>query len=263
MAWGITVDPSDAMAATRGFGLNANQEVLARSESHPMISVVVPTLDEAASLGDLLQDLAALTVPYEVIIADGGSTDETVAIARAAGARVVLAPTGRGLQLRAGAEAARADVLCFLHADVRMAASAAARLAELASARPPHACVFRLRVDAAGAWYRSIDAGANLRTRLLGLPYGDQGLVVRRDDYEKAGGYPPIPLMEDVALARALRRVTRIRLLDVHLRVSPRRWKRDGVLRRTLMNWILLARYLAGTSPERLVKRYCPETRLQ
>jgi len=223
------------------------------------LSVVIPTLDEAATVGDLLSDLRTLTAPHEVIVADGGSTDETVPIAQATGARVVRSPTGRGVQLRAGAAAARAPLLCFLHADVRLDADAAARLSELAEAPPAFACAFRLRIEARGVLYRLVEAGANRRTQLFGLPYGDQGLVVRRQHYDAAGGYPAISLMEDVALAGALREITRLHLLDEAVGVSPRRWRREGVLRRTLTNWMLLGRYLAGASPERLARHYRPE----
>ncbi len=229
------------------------------STAAPLLSVVIPTLDEAATLGALLSDLTAVTVAYEVIVADGESRDETLTIAAAAGARTVVARTGRGSQLRKGAEVARAPLLCFLHADVRLGVDATARLSLLALERPNHACAFRLRIDAAGLRFRLVEAGANRRTRLSGLPYGDQGLVVRREWYDEAGGYPDLPLMEDVALARALRPVTRLRLLDEAVSVSPRRWHREGVVRRTLRNWSLLGRYLAGASPERLVEEYRPE----
>jgi rSAM/selenodomain-associated transferase 2 len=225
----------------------------------PLLSVVIPTLDEDATIGALLSDLAALTAACEVIVADGGSRDGTLQIAREAGARIVSGRTGRGFQLRKGATIARAPLLCFLHADARVGPAAAARLAQLALAPPDYACAFRLRVEAPGFRFRLIEAGANGRTRLFGLPYGDQGLVVGRLQYDAVGGYPPLPLMEDVALARSLRRVTRVRLLDESVGVSPRRWHREGVARRTLRNWLLLGRYLAGASPERLVDDYKPE----
>jgi rSAM/selenodomain-associated transferase 2 len=231
------------------------------SDRPPLLSVVIPTLHEATTVGAILRDLRALTVSYEVVVADGGSMDETASIARAAGARVIRAPRGRGTQLRAGADAACAPLLVFLHADVRMDPVAAVRLSELALASPSGAWAFRLRIAADGLRFRFIEAGANARTRLFGLPYGDQGIVVRRGDYDRAGGFPPLPLMEDVAFARALRGTTDIRLLDAELVVSPRRWLRDGVLRRTLTNWVLLARYLFGASPERLVRGYRPEQR--
>lgn len=224
---------------------------------HPLLlSVVIPTLDEETTVGDLLADIAALTVPVEVIVADGGSTDLTLDICRAADATIVQSATGRGVQLRTGAEAARAPLLFFVHADARLDRTALALLNEVAVARPPCAMAFRLRIDAPGFGFRLIEWGSNLRSRLLGLPYGDQGLLVRREDYARAGGYPPVPVFEDVVLVRALNRITSLHVLDAAIGVSPRRWRVDGTLRRTLSNWLLLARYLAGTPPERLAGRY-------
>ncbi|MEX0893931.1 MAG: hypothetical protein WEB88_17315 [Gemmatimonadota bacterium] len=103
---------------------------------------------------------------------------------------------------------------------------------------------FRLRIDAAGLSYRLIEWWTNLRSRLLTLPYGDQGLVVRREDYVRAEGYLPLPLMEDVVLVRALRRITHVHLLDAAVRVSARRWQADGPLRRMLKNWMTAARHM-------------------
>lgn len=155
-----------------------------------------------------------------------------------------------------GADAARAPLLCFLHADVRLPAATLDLLMELAIIRPPCAFAFRLRIDAGGTGFRIIELGAWLRSRWLQLPYGDQGLVVRRDDYERAGGFPPIPLMEDVSIVRALRKVTHLHLLPEPVEVSPRRWRQDGLLRGTLRNWSLLVRFFAGAEPERLAHQY-------
>lgn len=221
--------------------------------------MVVPTLNEAGHVGDLLADLRGLSVPHEVILADGGSADATRSVAAAGGARVVVAGRGRGTQLRAGASSARAPMLCFLHADVRLDAEALAVLRDIALSQPRWASAFRLRIDASGGSYRLIEWGTHLRTRWFRLPYGDQGLLVRRDIYERAGGYPSIPLMEDVELARALGTHVQVRLLRASLRVSPRRWRRHGPLRRMFGNWILLARHLSGAAPQRLETKYPPE----
>jgi uncharacterized protein len=231
----------------------------AAQRRRPLLSVIVPTLDEAAILGGVLADLESLTVSREVIVADGGSSDMTPDLARAAGVRVVASGRGRGLQPRAGAAVALSPMLLFLHADARLDDEAIALLDEIALARPPCAMAFRLRIDARGFSYRLIEWGTNLRTRLGKLPYGDQGLLVRREDYVRAGGYPDLPLMEDVALVRALRRFTPVHLLDAAVTVSARRWRREGPLRRMLRNWILLARFLAGTPAEKLAAHYRPE----
>lgn len=189
---------------------------------------------------------------------DGGSSDTTCSVARALGARVLSAPRGRGSQLRIGAAAAGAPLLCFLQADVRLPLPALRQIERLVETRPAGAHAFRLAIDREGFAYRVVEWGANVRSRWGGLPYGDQGLLVRREDYEAAGGYPSAPLMEDVALVRALRRTTRIRILPAAVRVSARRWERDGVIRRTWANWRLLLGYLRGVPPEQLALRYRP-----
>ena len=238
-----------------------------------LVSVVVPTLDEEQALPALLQDLRELaqgrtwrsgddpTRPpqpdIEVVVADGGSTDRTVAIAEAAGARVVHASRGRGHQLRAGAAAARGGWLLFLHADVRLPRShGRVAFPVLEGTDRRVAWWFPLRIDAPGLAYRLIELGTSLRSRLLGLPYGDQGLLIHRALYDATGGYDAVPLMEDVILVRRLHRWGRLRALHLPLAVSARRWQRDGVLRRTLRNWGVLARWMLGASPESLARRY-------
>jgi rSAM/selenodomain-associated transferase 2 len=222
------------------------------------LSVVIPTLNEARSIAALLGDLRSLDVSHEVIVVDGGSTDETVRIAAQLGARVLQAPRGRGGQLASGARAASAPMLCFLHADVRLHGSARLELAQLIRSRRPGAFAFRFRIDAEGWRYRFIEFGARLRMRLFDLPYGDQGLIVSRIDYETAGGYPEVPLMEDVALVDALRRVTAVRALRSSLPVSARRWEREGPLTRMLRNCRIMIAYRLGASPHRLGEDYKP-----
>jgi rSAM/selenodomain-associated transferase 2 len=222
------------------------------------LSVIVPTLNEERSIARLLDDVSMLEVPHEVIVVDGGSTDDTAGVAARHGARVLRARRGRGAQLAAGARAGSAPVLCFLHADVRLRADARRELAELARARPAGAFAFRFRIDARGWRYRLIEFGARQRMRLFGLPYGDQGLVVSRTDYELAGGYPDVPLMEDVALVDALRGITTVRSLRSELPISARRWNQEGPFTRTLRNWRIMVAYRSGASPHRLASRYRP-----
>lgn len=224
------------------------------------VGVVIPALNEARFLPGILQDLAHLRVPHEIVVADGGSHDGTLHAARQGGARVVSAPPGRGPQLNAGAAALDAAWLCFLHADVRMPEAARAQLERTVAGVRVDAAVWGLRIDATGFWPRFMEAGTVLRDRVGGLPYGDQGLLLRRELFAAVGGFPPFPIMEDVALIRALRRRTRVARLAAALVVSPRRWQREGPYRTWIRNGALLAAYFAGASPQRLARWYRPET---
>ncbi len=225
-------------------------------DTPPPLSIIIPALDEEHSLAGLLSDLAGLGLPHEVIVVDGGSIDRTRAVAQQRGARVISSRAGRGHQLAAGARAARGRALCFLHADVRLPGRTREAIADEALTLTAGAVVFTLTINAAGTRYRLIERMANWRTRVLGLPYGDQGLLVARPDYEAVGGYSDIRLMEDVAIVRALRRHSFVRLVEEPILVSARRWQRDGVWRRTLKNWVLITLYLMGFSPNFLARFY-------
>jgi hypothetical protein len=161
--------------------------------------------------------------------------------------------------MNAGAAVAAEPWLWFLHADVRLSAAAAAELERLIESGTAATAVWRLAIDAPGLWFRVVELGARLRDRLGGLPYGDQGLLVRRELFQAVGGFPAIPIMEDVAILRALRRHARVVRLGAPLRVSPRRWRREGAYRAWLRNVALITAYLAGVAPERLARWYRPE----
>ena len=226
----------------------------------PRLSVIIPALDERAALDALLGDVALLRVPHEVIVVDGGSRDDTVSLATRRGATVIRAARGRGTQLRAGADAATAPLLCFLHADVRLPAPAREILDALALREGVDAWAFRLKIDGRRWGYRLVEWSANVRSSLLALPYGDQGLVIGRGLYDGVGGFADVPLMEDVLIARSLQIVGGIGLLGAAIVVSPRRWERDGVLRRSVRNLWLLARFLSGAPPAILARAYHPES---
>ena len=218
------------------------------------VSVILPTLNEAAVLARALQAVRRQR-PREMIVADGGSTDGTEAVA--AGADLFLrAPRGRAIQMNAGAARARGEVLLFLHADCTLEAGALAA-AERCLRRPDVAAgCFTMAVDAAGPLYRLIDACATARVRLTGLAYGDQGLFVRRGQFERLGGFAPVSFMEDVLLSRRLRRLGRVVVARPRIFVSPRRWEAEGVVRQTLRNWALTALAAAGVHPDRLAGHY-------
>ena len=219
------------------------------------LSVVIPTLNAAGALPDCLARLmpgVEAGLIRELILTDGGSQDATAAIADEAGARLITGPASRGGQLRRGVAAATGDWLLILHADSHLPETWPELVARrLRSGRPGY---FRLRFDARGLAPALVAAWANLRARAFGLPYGDQGLLISRADYDAVGGYPDIPLMEDVALARKLGR--RLGPLPAALTTSAAKYQRDGWLRRGARNLGLLARYLLGADPARLARKY-------
>jgi rSAM/selenodomain-associated transferase 2 len=193
----------------------------------------------------------------EIIIADGGSTDGTLDIARASGAQVITAPRGRGPQLRAAAEAATQPWLLALHADTRPGAGWQEAIAGFI-ARPEaaeQAGYFRFALDDAAPEARRLEVMVAWRSRALGLPYGDQGLLVGRDFYHVLGGYEPIPLMEDVALIRRIGRKSLV-ALPADFITSAEKWQRDGWYARSARNLFCLSLWFAGVSPERIARVY-------
>ena len=219
------------------------------------ITAVIPTLNAAVGLA---RTLTALQGTVEcVLVVDGGSTDGSPAIAAQAGARVVSAPRGRGQQLAAGAALAATPWVLFLHADTIPGPGwrdAAARfLADPANAgRAAH---FRFTLDDASTEARCLERWVARRCRWLGLPYGDQGLLIRRDFYARLGGFRPIPIMEDVDLVRRIGR-RRMAALDAPFVTSAARWRREGWGRRSRRNLACLALWFLGVSPERIARLY-------
>lgn len=191
----------------------------------------------------------------EVIFTDGGSTDDTAEIAELTGAQMIVGAPGRGGQLARGAAQARGEWLLFLHADTELSPDWPERMRAHMQAGPDKAGWCRLAFDAPGIAPRIVAGWANLRSRILGLPYGDQALLIHRSLYRRVGGHMDVPLMEDVALARALGR-RHLAELDVVATTDAARYQRDGWLRRGAKNLSLLCRYFLGASPERLAARY-------
>ena len=228
-----------------------------------MVSVVIPTLDAERELVDTLSALVPAVVDEvvrEVIIVDGGSTDRTEALANASGARFLMAERGRGPQLAAGAEVARHRWLLFLHADTvleegwyREVATYMAQ-ADRSNARES-AAVFRFGLDDTGWRPRLVEAGVSLRSHLLSMPYGDQGLLNSRTLYDEVGGYRDLPLFEDVDIVRRLGR-RRLTMLKSRAVTSAARYQQSGYLRRVLRNWWCVVLYACGAPIERIERVY-------
>jgi rSAM/selenodomain-associated transferase 2 len=218
------------------------------------VSVIIPTLNEAACLGETLRRLRE-QAPHEIIVSDGGSSDATPELAAAAD-RLVVGPRGRAAQMNRGAAAATGDVLLFLHADCILEDGALAAAERCLARRGVVAGCFQMTVPVPSLVYRMIDWCATARVRLTGLIYGDQGLVVQKRLFERVGGFPVLRLMEDVFLSKTLRRLGRVVVVPRRIYVSPRRWQRQGVIRQTLRNWTLTALAAAGVHPDRLAAWY-------
>lgn len=220
------------------------------------LTLIVPALDAASFLPPCLAALAEAP-DCERILVDGGSLDGTRDIARAAGWRVLDAPRGRGLQLAAGARAAGGDWLLFVHADTVLAPGWH-RAAHEFIADPDNvasAGYFRLAFDTADPRGARVARLANWRARVLGLPYGDQGLLIARAAYEAHGGFRPLPLMEDVDLVRRIGR-TNLREVAATATTSPARYERDGWWLRPARNLLCLSLWYAGLRPETIARLY-------
>jgi rSAM/selenodomain-associated transferase 2 len=218
------------------------------------VSVIIPTLNEEHCLGETLA-LLRRHRPHQIIVVDGGSTDATCRLAQDADL-LLHAPRGRAVQMNLGAAHSTGDVLLFLHADCSLEDRALAEAERVLRRRGVVAGCFTMTVRAHGLLYRLIGACATARVRLTGLAYGDQGLVLRRETFQQLGGFLEIPLMEDVFFSRALRRTGRVVVVPRRIYVSPRRWRRAGLIRQTLRNWTLTALATTGIAPHRLAKFY-------
>ncbi len=220
------------------------------------ISVIIPTLNTAQIIGPTLACLyegMEKSLICEVIIADGGSVDDIEQIVNSVGARLIKTPKGRGRQLRAGAKSAKGEWLLFIHADTILSPNWVGVMG-LHIKNQAKAGYCNLTFDQNGFAPKLIAIFANLRSRIFGLPYGDQALLISKNLYQQSGGYPDIPLMEDVALARQLH--GQLIALPITATTRSERYIKDGWFTRACKNLGTLILYFSGTPPEKLVKRY-------
>jgi rSAM/selenodomain-associated transferase 2 len=221
------------------------------------LSIIVPVLNEQAGIAAMLQDLSGLRARgAEVIVVDGGSRDDTVALARPLCDRLIAAPRGRAAQMNAGAGVARGDVLLFLHADTGLPADADRLVCDglAASGRPWGR--FDVRIDGRHPLLPLIAAMMNLRSRLTGIATGDQAIFVDRGAFAAVGGFPDIALMEDIVLSRRLKRLGRPLCLSARALTSGRRWEKHGVVRTILTMWRLRLAFFLGAEPAKLAASY-------
>lgn len=226
-----------------------------RESKLPTVDVIIPALDEAGTIARCIASVNDEQVA-EVIVADGGSTDGTRAIAVAEGATVIDSPRGRARQMNAGAAVASSDVLLFLHADCTLERGAIRRLRRILAERKHVAGYFRQKIDGDHPAYRLIEFVSNLRARWLMRPYGDQALFFTCETFQAIGGFPDVPIMEDLLIARLARAHAPWLVMPEAVTSSARRWQRDGIVRRTLRNWWVAIGERRGVPLAELRRRY-------
>ena len=218
------------------------------------ISVIIPILNEAKILDETLARLQLECGDHELILVDGGSSDNSASIAKKYGA-VLTSARGRAQQLNAGAAAATGDILLFLHADVRLEPGALSAV-DTALASGAVGGGFRQKIEGTSLLYRWIERAGDLRGRYLKVFYGDSGIFLARADFEKIGGFPDVPILEEMEFSKRLRKLGKTTLIVPHIHVSARRWEARGILRTTLNNWLITVLYFLKVSPHQLAKLY-------
>ncbi len=221
----------------------------------PRISIIIPTLNEAANLVTTLESTHKAS-NVEVIVVDGGSSDETVDVARKWGTKVLTSGPGRARQMNAGAARARGNVLLFLHGDTRLPKGYENYVRKILARPRVVAGAFQLRIDGRIPGLRIAERLINVRSRRLQFPYGDQAIFLKADLFREMGGFPDMPIMEDFELIRRLRRRGRIVIAPVPVLTSARRWENLGIVRTTLINYAIPLAYYLGASPSLLARWY-------
>lgn len=223
----------------------------------PYLSIVIPALNEAAGIQSALQHLQPLRQRgHEIILVDGGSTDQTPALAVTLADRILVTQSGRALQMNSGAATASGSVLLFLHADTHLPEHCDGLIANALGQDEEGWGRFDVQLSSRRLIFRIISFCINLRSRITGIATGDQAIFVSRGMFDRTGGYPQIALMEDIALSRKLRKYSRPRCLPARVITSSRRWERHGIFRTILKMWRLRLQYFLGADPDQLAKDY-------
>lgn len=220
-----------------------------------LISIIIPTLNEAAQIGRTLANISKCP-DLEIIVVDGGSTDQTVAIAQRHGAKVLSSTAGRAIQMNTGAGAARGHILLFLHGDTLLPNGFPQLVREAMADQTVAAGGFKLAVDGGGFALRLVETLANLRAKYFKMPYGDQAIFLKAALFNTIGGFPQIVLMEDFALIRKLSKKGSIKIVSESALTSNRRYHKLGITRTMLINQLIIVGYLFGISPTRLALWY-------
>jgi rSAM/selenodomain-associated transferase 2/rSAM/selenodomain-associated transferase 1 len=269
MEWGSSSVLNRTIAAAQGQGLSVRMlSALTDMDTpdtvkswmpewatwQPYVSVIIPALNEDAHIGKAI--LSARSPDAEILVVDGGSRDRTAERAERSGAKVLSSPRGRGLQQNLGAAAARGSILLFLHADTQLPKDYVPQVFETLMDRRVAMGAFCFKTDLNRPLMRGIEFFTNIRSRYLRLPYGDQALFVRRSCFQAVGGFPEMPIAEDLFFVRLVLRLGRIGIAPTHAITSGRRWKQGGILKTTLINQLILAGFALGISPKALARLY-------
>ncbi len=231
---------------------------LATKASNQKISIIIPTLNEAENLGSTLQAITN-TENIEIIVVDGGSSDQTLAIAKSLGAKIILGATGRANQMNLGASQATGGILLFLHADTILPpkfAQGIRAILEKPLEKPIVAGAFKLKIDGKGWGLRLVEWGVNVRSQLFQMPYGDQAIFIKSEQFYKLGGFSDLPIMEDFELTLRLKAQGKIAIASLSVITSARRWQKLGVIRTTLINQIMIVRYFLSINYIKLAQWY-------
>ncbi|OLP18310.1 glycosyltransferase [Leptolyngbya sp. 'hensonii'] len=221
----------------------------------PRISIVIPVLNEASTIAGVLA-AAQAGVELEVIVVDGGSSDGTLQQVQGSGVRLLQTSAGRARQMNQGAAIATGGILLFLHGDTRLPIGFDQQVRQTLAKSGVIAGAFQLKIDCPTPGLRKIEHLVNWRSHLLQMPYGDQALFLKTETFQKLGGFPDLPIMEDFELVRQLGRLGRIAIVPLSVTTSGRRWEKLGLVKTTLINQLMIVGYVLGVSPTRLATWY-------
>ena len=251
----VKVEPLDDVDREEDIEVWEREATRKEASPQPAISIVIPTLNEAENLAATLASTES-SVDLEIIVVDGGSSDETLELAKSFGVRLLTTAAGRARQVNAGGLAARGDVLFVLHGDTLLPQGFERYIIDIMGKSGVVAGAFTLGIDGSEFGFRIIEMLANFRSRVLQMPYGDQGIFLRRQVFRALGGFPDMVLMEDFVLMQRLRKMGRVVIGPVAVKTSARRWRKLGILKTTLINQAVLLAYFLGSNPERLARWY-------
>ncbi|MBD2518698.1 TIGR04283 family arsenosugar biosynthesis glycosyltransferase [Nostoc sp. FACHB-973] len=215
------------------------------------ISIIIPAINEAGNIKEAIAT-TQISTNIEVIVVDGGSSDDTAAIAQSLGVKIISSSPGRAVQMNTGAVAASGEILLFLHADTRLPAGFDEMIRTVLQQPSTVAGAFNLRIDASLLSLRWVELGVKWRSHFCQMPYGDQAIFLTKAVFQQIGGFPELPIMEDFELIRRLKAKGRITIISTPVVTSARRWLQKGVFKTTLLNQIVIIAYLLGVSPEQI-----------